>query len=431
MKGLFAFLLLLLAMPLQAQTLITESRKILAGGPESATATPCWNAKEPCSRYGQSINSGMMELQIPELGMCCTVVDKTGNGQVQTNGPTGISGNMARPDLWTDGSPGWTSIVDPPLHIYGPALRADSLSNIPLNARNITVSWTFVATRSEPLLGIRLTSPIRAGYTAGTGGDIFVEVLGTPYAGFIFQNATDPYAFAYFAPTTSLIAGQTYTVNVRNVADDPVNNWRSVDGLVVNQGDPLDQPNSTVLNGQAHSTNWPMWEVLYASTVDQTKSPSAQGMGYVDVPVGAAVALPNARECFTPAAPITVVSGAVSLRGLSQPGTITLAGVTAVLYPPAVPNGWSAFYFATPLVIAVTQCLQPFSGQTGVTAVPLQKGWYRDANGTTMDFIYGPQTWFPDGHAQQLLPNGTWVDWISEQGANDPRMDLMFYLVTQ
>ena len=321
--------------------------------------------------------------------------------------------------------------------VYGPGLRADSLSNISLNSRNITVSWTFTAARSEPLLGIRLTSPIRPGYTMGNGGNIYVKV--GPYSGFIFHNATDPYAIATFAPGPSLVAGQTYTVTVRNVADDPITNWRSVDGLVVNTVDPLDLPNSTVLSGVAHPTNWPMWEIIYASTGDVSKSPVAQGIGYVDVPLGAAVPVANGvREVITPIQPLTVTGGAISLRGMTQPGTVTIwansgsAVGSAVLYPPAIANGWAPFHFSGPVILPAggKYFLQPTTTQAGVTAVTLQKGWHRANDGVSKLFDFAPQTWFAEGNAQEMV-NGVWVDWLSEQGANDPRMDLQFYLVRQ
>jgi hypothetical protein len=312
------------------------------------------------------------------------------------------------------------------VHIYGPALRADSLSNIPLNGRGITVSWQFTATRTEPIIGFRLTSPTRAGYTAGTGGTILAQI-GTCWS-YLFQNSTDPYALMTVSQCP-VVAGSKYTITVQNVADDPVNNWRSVDGLSVSQLDPLDIAAGVSISGIQHETNNPMWEVLYASTIDSAKSPTAQGVGYVDVPNGASVALPNARECFTPTTTITVASGAISLRGYTGGGVVSLAGQSVALYPPTVPNGWAPFYFQRPIVIpaGTQQCLQPFGT---ASAVPLQKGWYRASDGITKLYNFGPQTFFNDGNAQQLV-NGVWQDWISEQGAADPRMDLMFYLVTQ
>ena len=251
-----------------------------------------------------------------------------------------------------------------------------------------------------------------------------------PYTGNIFQNNTDPYAIASFPIGAPLVAGRSYAIIVENTADDCINNWRSVDGLAVAQVDPLlDAPNLALLNGQPHPTNVPMWEVLYASTVDIAKSPSAQGIGYVDVANGASVALPNARQAITPSKTIVVTSGALSLRGFAGPGTISIAGTTAVLYPPAVPNGWSPFYFANPLTLNAgsSYYLQPMGAGS---AVPLQKGWSRASDGVTQLFTFGPQTFFNEGHAEQLV-NGTWGFWVSEQGAPDPRMDLMFYLDVQ
>lgn len=318
--------------------------------------------------------------------------------------------------------------------IYGTALRADSLSNVPLNGR-MRVAIVFTAKYSVPVNKIRLTSPIRTGYTAGTGGDIRVALEGVDdtlgdQVGYIAFNNTDPYAEAVMAPLVPLVAGLDYRIVISNEADDPVNNWRSVDGFFVTTADPLDPPQQVFLQApgqpwQPHATNVPMWQVEYLNG-------HTQGNGYVDCVNGAAVTLANGvRELITPSQTMTFDGGAIALRGLVSEGTISIVTasgslVSVPLRVPAIPNGWSRFDFPSPvtLVAGTTYYLVP---QGSGSAVPLQKGWSRASDGVTIIYTYGPETFFNEGRGQQMVA-GAWSDWISEQGAADPRLDLQFQL---
>jgi hypothetical protein len=325
--------------------------------------------------------------------------------------------------------------------LYGSCLRADSLSNIPLNSRAIGVKIPFQAMRSEPIVGVRLTSPIRTGYTAGTGGNIRVTVIdeeGDACIGEIFQNNTDPYATAMFPNPFDPNEYDNFLL-IANVADDAANNWRSVDGLVRNQVDPLDPPCLTELlypgtpGWAAHPTNQPIWEVLYASSTGAL--PVGQGVGYVDVLNGApGNAVTGIRQLIAPPRNIVVSGGAICLRGMTQPASITINSpnlviASATLLPPAIPNGWASFYFANPITLNLGSAysLQPQVVQPGVTAVAMQKGWQRAANGIDKNYTFAPQTFFNDGWAQEFV-NGAWSDKISEQGSPTPATDWMFYL---
>ena len=400
-----------------------------------------------------------MGLQVAVLGMVLCLLVACGGG-ASSSGQASAAPGAAEPTA----VPGGT---------YGSGLNVDSLANTPIGqAANFQVSYRIRANHTGALQGFRpmfIWSPSKAGYAAGTGGTIQIQlqsddgspshnpsgtVLATMVHTFpvatVNTAASDFYPELAFNSQPQLQAGTLYHVVFTNIDADPTANWVCLDSAYM---DTANSPNQPTIADTDLQTLWRMgsgpWSARGGSyTPVESFTPileldyadgASQGQGYMEFWVYDAMPISGAqgvRETFTVSgADRTVVSVAVRLKHVSGSGPLTISlergdgtlidqqtvAAASVPVPPGFSgNTWVQVAFAAPRSLAAGQSYQlalSAPADTVYSAYPMRKGSDQGFKATTV---------FPDGHAE-FNPGTGWVGWTQWGVANRSDSDLQFY----
>ncbi len=335
---------------------------------------------------------------------------------------------------------------------YGVGLNADSLSNCPLGY-NIgrSVSWRYRVTHSGAVEAVRVwlvaTGP---GYFDGDGGHVLLQLQTDDGSaehrpsGEVLGSAliTDPMAERFrlivLDGLATVTQGQLLHVVFSNPADDPTENWVSVNGLHVERDLPGVQPTiddtdlACLIRWGAHY-DWehftnvtPLFSLVYADG-------SRDGQCYIDVrrdlDFMRASGDAAVREVFTPQGPDrqaarvrlrlhrTEGEGALTVR-LAEDGGALVEEVEVPAAEVGEANDWTDAEFTQPITLrAGTAYSLELHAPAGTTYVfePLQDGIYY---GFECDSLYS------DGHAQ--YSDGG--DWTMVDDRTD--FDLQFYFAS-
>lgn len=352
------------------------------------------------------------------------------------------------------------SDVVPPLPLiprrYGPGLNADALANTQVGGpAGQEVSYRFRSQTSGPLTAVRvffIWDPVKAGYNAGTGGTIRVEVLaddGTPahlpagqalaatsYGGIL---AGTYYPLLSFAQPATLVADTLYHLRFKNVDPDPAANFVSVDSLYTDAQIAPAQPVLSDLDGAVlFRQAGQAWQQRPAFTpiVEYQFPTSSQGVGYMEVWSGNPKPISGdaqVRERFTVSGPSFTASGVmVRLQRKSGASPLTLSldlGNGTRVEAGAVPasavrvgsSWWVSYTFASPRTLASgnTYALTLSApADTRYAAFPYRKGTDKGFSGRTV---------FLDGFAQFTNTGATgWTGWDQWGQSNRSDGDLQF-----
>ena len=366
--------------------------------------------------------------------------------------------------------------------IYGPGIQADSLANTPIGPYGNQVSYRFRADPGGRLRGIRpfiIWSFRKAGYHAGTGGNLKVEIQeddGTPAhrpSGkvlavnvqrlLLVPASADFYPFITFDRTPVLARGSLYHVVFSNIHPHKETNFVSVNALFARDaGAPLQPAQGD--DGWAmlfHNTGHPEWVPRrtpgtregFTPILEVSYAQGAQGLGYMEVWMGAAMPISGAArvgEVFTVSGgPRRVASVAVRVRRLagSEPLRLTLEevmgggsgkppatlvrqvcagsagqGPLPAISAPGSLGGcaWTTFPLPGPVQLLPGRTYRlvlaaPASAR--YEAFPLRKGSDKGFTGAAL---------FTDGHAQ-FDPGTGWRGWTQWGRQDRPDADLQFY----
>jgi hypothetical protein len=352
-------------------------------------------------------------------------------------------------DVTADDDDDTTPSDDDDSPFYGNGFNADSLSNCPLGY-NIgrSVSWRYRVTHTGAVEAVRVWLVAAGpGYFDGDGGHVLLQLQTDDGSaehrpsGEVLASAlvTDPMVerfrlFVLDGPA-SVTQGQLLHVVFSNPADDPTENWVSVQGLHVERDLPGVQPtiDDTDLACMIrwgthyeweHFTNvTPLFSMVYTDGF-------RDGQCYIDVrrdfEFMRAAGTNAIREVFTPrgsdrqAARVrlrlhrTEGEGALTVR-LSEDGGALVEEVAVPAADVGEANAWIDAAFAQPITLrdgtAYSLELHAPAGTTYI-AEPLQDGIYYDFE---CDSLYS------DGHVQ--YSDGG--DWTMIDDRTD--FDLQFY----
>jgi hypothetical protein len=344
---------------------------------------------------------------------------------------------------------------------YGPGLGADSLANTVVGGvGGNTVSYRFRAQRTASVQSVLLyLLPDRPGYSAGTGGQIEVDLVAddsTPahnpstvvLASYVITNAMAQVPSRYFPVLTfatppALVAGQLYHIVFTNIDPSPAVNYLSVDALYQKNPPAPVQPTVSDVdlavllrfqNGAwaPRAGYTPIFQLTYSDG-------SSDGVGYMEAWVGAPQNISGTsavRETITVSgAQRTVTSVAVRIAHVSGSdplivrlengdGTVveqgTISADSVPLTSPASYN-WATYTFASAHALVPGQTYNiDFEGWSSSTyqVFPIRKGY---------NYGFQNTTYFPDGFAQFTAAGSDWVGWTQWGVANRSDGDLQFY----
>jgi len=355
---------------------------------------------------------------------------------------------------------------------YGSALNADDLANVtigfPSNDNcNRQTSYRLRANHTGPLTAIRLFfiwNYSRAGYHAGTGGTIQIQVQsddgtanhfpsGTTLASISVVHPVNDtigfYPLLTFATPPQLTAGQIYHLVFTNTDPNPSQNWVSLDcAWMWNAATPL-QPtipdtDMAVLE-RCPNGAWSLYKrsggtVTPCVELDYSDG-SSQGQGYIEFYFQNPKTISGSkavRESFTvrgtdrlvtsAAVRLKYVSGtnAVTLRLEKADGTLLDQGTATNIPVSPGSNGssWAKVSFAAPVLLKVGQSYRlviTASSNSAFQTHGIRKGADKGFKATTI---------FADGIAQ--FNDGTgWTGWDMWGQTNRQDVDLEFYFETK
>ena len=347
--------------------------------------------------------------------------------------------------------------------IYGPGIAADTLGNEQVGGTdhggaNTQVSYRFRATESSALNSIRVYIQSGAGYGGGTGGTLVLTVQpddGTANhfpsptvlasSALVHPGSAGGQLFTFSSPAV-LTAGQLYHIVWTNTDPAPIVNFVSTDGLWNFQPTTPYQPAFADTDwAQLHKTDAHPWALTPGATPILGlvyANGKRAGMGYMEVWVRNYINISGstmARESFTlsgPSRSVSTVSVRLKRVSGSSPLIMRLETASGVLIEEGtVPASsiavadpannrqaptWVTYTFASPR--ALTQG-QPYnlvlssSADTSYSVYVIRKG---------VEYQYGPETYFADGHAQYDAGSG-WIPFTQDGGGPLDEGDLQFY----
>jgi hypothetical protein len=410
---------------------------------------------EKCVRFARSLLLGLSVAILVLFLMGCVGV----GGAAPSQDPAGGGGASS-----TAGGSGGASTIDPAPRdssfFYGPGLGADALGNTVVGGPFANeVSYRFRARHSGPLQDVHIyLIPDRAGYAAGTGGQIRVSLYsddGSPAhnpstATLASSTITHPLVSrpARYFPTLTfqnspaLVAGQLYHLVFSNTDASPSLNYLSVDDLYQKGSPSPGQPSVSDLDwavlvrqgGKAWGIRRGYTPILELDYQDGWSG----GTGYIEAWAGTPQTISGAqavRETFTVtggarnvasvAVRIARIQGSdpLDVRLESADGTVIDQGsISAREVPLTKPVSyfWERCNFPSPQMF--------FPGKTyhldleanpssAYQAFPIRKG---------SAYGFHDTTFFPDGVAQFKQGN-VWVGWTQWGATNRQDGDLQFY----
>jgi hypothetical protein len=302
-----------------------------------------------------------------------------------------------------------------------------------------------------------MIGPGHAGYAAGTGGQILIELrtddgtsahnptstVLTSYLLTSYLNATPSIDFPIFTfPTpANLVAGNLYHIVFTNVDPNPSVNYLSVDATYLqNPPDPWQPTVSNTDSAELLSNNGQSWQpragYLPILQLDYTDG-WQEGMGYMEVWIGVPQNISGTangvREQFTVSGAQRNV-GSVAMRVArvsgSDPLTVLLkdangnvieqGNIPASSFPSASSYTWVSYPFvsAHTLVPGNSYSLELATASSSTyQAFPIRKG---------VDYNFAGTTYYTDGYAQ-FKQSGGWVGWTQWGVTNRTDGDLQFY----
>jgi len=344
---------------------------------------------------------------------------------------------------------------------YGSGVGADSLANTVLGGPSANVaSYRFQARYSSPLQAIRvffIWSTLKAGYQAGLGGTIQVELkaddgsaahlpTGPALATLEYGNIlaqTQNYPKLAFPEPATLVGGRFYHLVFTNVDPNPVANYISLDDLYTDQQTAPMQPGSTdaaaAVLVKSGTGAWklrpnftPILELDYANG-------SRQGNGYMEVwstnpkTVSGAAGVREAFKVSGPARTFTRIRIRLQRVAGSSPLTLTLTEADGTVMAretvaaASVRQGVSAWVEASfpvghVLATGVAYRLTLSApADTQYSLYPLRKG---------ADKGFAAATLFPDGCAQFTTSGDAgWTGWDMWGTPNLSTGDLQFLFI--
>ena len=345
----------------------------------------------------------------------------------------------------------------PPARIYGTAVSGDTLANLVVGGpANTRLDFRFKATQSGLLAGLRKTlkwdSPLRTGYSGGTGGSLRFEVFaddgspnhvptGNALASLEYANPMgvgEPYPLLSFGSQPTLLAGAIYHLVISNADPDPIHNYLSTNEIATLADLVPAQPTMNDTDwAVAYRTdgNWLLRRGYLPSLELRYADGSVQGKGFTGAwshAPGAISGVKRVRETFKVSAGSRRVDAVfVRVRRVSgaAPLTLRLENETGVLIEAinipstAIPaaHHWIGGSFVDPHLLAegATYHLTLLAPADSVyEAFPLQDG--------AATFGFDPRTTFSDGFAEYNLGTG-WSGWKPYTATPQMDGDLQFY----
>jgi hypothetical protein len=425
----------------------TGSVALVASVPSQANCTYAWTVTGGTLTSGQGTRSIVFSAGAAgTLKLNCTV---TNSVQVSASGQASVAVIAYQPDGF-----------------YGSGLTVDELANTPIGkVYGFQLSYRIMCNHTGSLADVRpyfIWSATEAGYAAGTGGTIQVQIQtddgtanhnpsGTALASVVYPNpVTNPagnYPKLVFNGQAQLTAGNLYHVVFTNIDADPDDNWVSVDSGYI---DYCNNPAQPTVSNTNLATLWRVgstgsWSMRESSATESFlpiieldyADGASQGQGYMEFWIGAPETISGSkmvRETFTVSGSTRLVStAAVHLNYVSgsSPLTISLEDVNGnilgsgtVAQVPVTPGlcggSWAQVTFASPLTLTAGQTYNlvlSAPADTVYTAFPMRKG---------LDKGFSTATVFNDGYAEFNGGSG-WNGWTQWGTPDLTDSDLQFY----
>jgi hypothetical protein len=342
--------------------------------------------------------------------------------------------------------------------LYGSGINSDALNNIRIGPWNMQASYRFAANHTGTIRSIQfylITSASKAGYNAGSGGKLLVQLQtddstanhfpsGTSLGSYTIDYPKAAFPLVSLSPAPQLQADHIYHLVFTNVDASPSSNYVSVDNLYMYHPlspmqelyPDLDCATLTRYSGagwSVYTVNTPIFQINFSDG-------ATMGQGYMEVwpevpqVIGGTHAV---REAFTVSGGTRTVGsfsvrvartgGTQSLKVRLETGNGTLIEEgyipvsTIPLSSSSSPNYvWATYKFSAirPLYSGDTYhvVLEASSGTT-YQVFPIRKGGY---------YNFANSTYFHDGYAQ-FKSGSSWVGWTQWGQTNRTDADLQFY----
>jgi hypothetical protein len=365
-------------------------------------------------------------------------------------------------DVAAAGTSNGTTATPLSTSFYGPGIGADALCNTTIGPFGHVVSYRFRAKNSGSLEKIRVyLIPDRAGYAAGTGGELEVSLQtddgttahrpsGTKLSSaLVAKPLAETGAARYFPVLSSAVpptitAGDLYHIVFKNVDLSPTFNFVSVDSICYLTPSTPNQPtfndlDVAVLLGSDSSSGGSAWDLRkgYTPIYELYYTDGAtEGSGYLEAWSGAPRPISGTdavREIFTVTGSqknvsnvgvrVARMSGTGSLKLHLQQGdgtTLEDCNVPASSFPVAASYAWVNCSFSATHTLSSGQTyalvLEAPSGS--YQAFPIRKG---------SKYGFGDKTYYTDGYAEFKNSASGWVGWTQWGVANRTDGDLQLY----
>lgn len=337
---------------------------------------------------------------------------------------------------------------------YGSGTNADALNNITIGPH--VVSYRFLSTHTGTVSKIHfylIVDGSHAGYNAGTGGTVKVELetddgttnhypSGTILGTYSIPHPDNPFPVISFSPAPKLTAGKLYHLVFSNTDPVPTENFVSVDDLYMAK--PLNpmQPAfsnenlATLLRDGSNSWgvydyNTPIYEIDFSDG-------TSIGQGYMEVWSDSPQRISGTqavRETFTVSGSDPMVSKvSVRLARISGNSDLTVRleqGDGNLVEQGTVPANsialsssgdcvWATYTFSALRTLLQGQeynLVFEAPSDTVYQLFPVRKG---------SEYNFQPSTFFADGYAQ-FKSGANWVGWTEWGVSNRKDGDLQFY----